>query len=123
MLGGLLAQVLLKAPAKMASTVAIGSGMVVGMFAFVPDLLVDIQGWADSVADWAKANVPLENQPKALFNTLVNEMTVLSLVVMVAARSVVEIIAQAGGAVFGSLLGGGRPAYRDPGYPHPEEGS
>lgn len=98
MIGRILGTVFFKAPAKMMSTVVVASGIVVGMFAFMPDFLVYAQEWADGVADWAKKNVPLDNQPKALFNTLVNEMTVLGLATMVVARSIVEIIAQLSGA-------------------------
>ena len=93
---------LLRSSSKIMATFIVLIFITFVMILFLPGVYVWLQNLAEGIDDYVR-NPPMEPQQVAVYRFFVNGATILSVIMTLIARSLVEVAAWTGGRLFSGL--------------------
>lgn len=94
---------LAKSSGKIMATFAVLIGMSLLLIFVFPASYITLQDWADDLDQWTRDPMWIEGTAKVMYRFLVNGTTILSVIMTVLARAIVEIAVWGGSSIMGGM--------------------
>jgi hypothetical protein len=95
---------IVRAPIKIVATFFVSLGLLLGAFVYTPDALTTVQDWSNNVSD-AVRDLPPDDKSTVLWRTFTDSNAILAVFMTILSRSLVELVGQAGAALFRAFRG------------------